>query len=66
MTVAGLVEKLQKLGIEHQNDRVFMGYDGDVVVTEPIDVEAITSESQISSCWFSVKPGAVVILSADQ
>ena len=65
MTVAELIEKLQKLGIENQNAKVFMGYDGDIVVTESKDVEFIESETQIGACWYSVKPGAVVILSTD-
>jgi hypothetical protein len=61
MTVGELIAELQKVD---KDSRIFMGYDGDVVVTEPSGVEAILSEEQIGSCWYSVKVGDVVILCA--
>lgn len=62
MTVNELIAELQKMNGE---SRVFLGYDGNVVVTEPSVVETIFSENQIGSCWYSVKPGDVVILCAE-
>ena len=63
MKVKELIEKLQKVDPEA---RVFMGYDGDVVVTGAYDVEQIASEEAIGQCWWSVKVGDVVILSDEQ
>lgn len=60
MKVKQLIEKLEKVNSEA---RVFMGYDGDVVVTEPTEVEEILSEGALGSCWYSVSVGDVVILS---
>jgi hypothetical protein len=60
MKVKELIEKLQKVNPEA---RCFMGYDGDVVVTEPTEVEEIFSKKAIAPCWLSVEVGDVVILS---
>jgi hypothetical protein len=62
MTVKELIAALSK---QDPNARVFMGYDGNVVVTESDEVEGISCEWQIGDCWFSVKPGDVVILCAE-
>lgn len=59
MLVKELVAKLQAVNPEA---RVFMGYYSNVVVTRPADVEEISSEDQIGSCWFRVDVGDVVIL----
>jgi hypothetical protein len=59
MKVKELIQELQKRDGEA---RVFMGYDGNVVVTEPLSVESLIDEKQIGGCWYSVKPGDVVIL----
>lgn len=46
--------------------RVWMGYDGDIVVTSAAAVEHIESEKQIGDCWYRVQVGDVVILSEEQ
>ena len=58
MKVKELIEQLQKVDGEK---RVFMGYDGNVVVTEPCEVIQ-PDEERIESCWWRVHPGDVVIL----
>ena len=62
MTVQELIVELQK--IDGQS-RVFLGYDGNVVVTESSAVEYIASEQQTGKCWWGVKRGDTVILGAD-
>ena len=42
---------------------VFMGYDGNIVVTRPVGVVEIASEEDMGDCWFRVQIGDVVILS---
>lgn len=59
MIVSELIDALQKLD---GNSRVFMGYDGNVVVTEAHEVVSPTSEDVIRDCWWHVKPGDTVIL----
>jgi len=59
MKVRELVAELQK---QDGESRVFMGYDGNIVVTEPHSVELMATENQIGSCWYRVKPGDTVIL----
>jgi hypothetical protein len=59
LKVKELIAELQKVNGE---SRVFMGYDGNMVVTEPESVELITEENQIGECWYRVKPGDTVIL----
>lgn len=59
MKVKDLITALQKVNGE---SRVFMGYDGNIVVTEPAVVAQIASEGAIGTCWFAVQPGDVVIL----
>lgn len=61
MTVKELILELQTLD---GDSRVFMGYDGNIVVTESSYVIA-PREDEIRHCWWSVKPGDVVILSED-
>lgn len=46
--------------------RVWMGYDGDIVVTSAAAIEHIESEKQIGDCWYRVQVGDVVILSEEQ
>ena len=60
MIVKQLIEELQKVNPEA---KVFMGYDGNIVVTESDSVEEITSDAAIGTCWWSVHVGDVVILS---
>ena len=60
MTVAELIDQLELMPA---GARVFMGYDGDIVVAESRGVEEIQTERQIGSCWYRVKVGDVVILS---
>ena len=59
MKVKHLITELQKID---GDARVFMGYDGNIVVTEPDAVEYIKEENQIGSCWFRINIGDVVIL----
>lgn len=59
MKVRELIAKLLEVDVE---SRVFMGYDGNVVVTEPSDVEQIANDGAVGNCWYSVHPGDVVIL----
>lgn len=59
MKVKELIEQLQKVNSDAQ---VFMGYDGNIVVTKAAEVEEIKSEGAIGNCWYSVKLGDVVIL----
>ena len=49
MTVKELISKLNKV---NPDARVFMGYDGNVVVTESGSVEEIKSKKQIGYSWF--------------
>lgn len=58
MKVKDLIAKLQG---RDRESRVFMGYDGNIVVTEPFSVVSPTKE-EIGNCWWSVKPGDTVIL----
>lgn len=58
MKVRDLIVKLQQVNGE---SRVFMGYDGNIVVTEPAEVEQI-QVGAIGACWFHVEAGDVVIL----
>ena len=62
MKVKELIEQLQKT---NPDARVFMGYDSNIVVTEPNGVEEIISDNSIGSCWYSVNVGDVVILGGD-
>ena len=63
MIVKELIEQLKKV---NPNARVFTGYDGNIVVTEPDAVEEIKSEDAIGSCWYSVHVGDVVILESQK
>jgi hypothetical protein len=58
MTVKELILELQK---RNGDARVFAGYDGNIVVTEPFSVISPVEE-EIRDCWWSVKSGDVVIL----
>jgi hypothetical protein len=58
VTVKELISELQKRDPE---SRVFMGYDGNVVVSESDSVVS-PSEEEIEVCWWSVRPGDTVIL----
>ena len=59
MTVKELIKALLEMPLK---SKVFMGYDGNIVVTEPASVElAGETEDQIPSCWWSVHPGDVII-----
>lgn len=59
MTVQELIDQLELMPA---GARVFMGYDGNIVVEESLEVEEIQSDEQIGDCWCSVKVGDVVIL----
>jgi hypothetical protein len=59
MLVKELIEQLQKM---NPDARVFMGYDGNIVVTESGEVEEMKSDKDIGGCWYSVRVGDVVIL----
>jgi hypothetical protein len=61
MKVKELIAELQKINGE---SRVFMGYDGDIVVTPALTVEFISTEHQIGNCWYQVQPGDTVILTS--
>lgn len=63
MKVKELIAELQKIEGE---SRVFMGYDGNIVVTSAASVEFMADESQIGSCWHRVGRGDTVILSNDR
>lgn len=58
MTVNELITALQKVDGE---SRVWMGYDGNIVVTEPASVTQVGDEWN-GDCWWAVHPGDVVIL----
>jgi hypothetical protein len=62
MKVKELIAELEKINPE---SRVFMGYDGNVVVTEPYLIEYIWYENQIGSYWYSMKEGDTVILCSE-
>jgi hypothetical protein len=47
-----------------QEARIFCGYDGNIVVTEPGEVAVVEYENEIRPCWHSVKVGDVVIFEA--
>lgn len=59
MKVKELIELLQEVNPDAE---VFMGYDGNIVVTKPEAVDEIKFENAIGNCWHSVKVGDVVIL----
>jgi hypothetical protein len=60
MTVKELIVLLEMMP---GDAKVFMGYDGNTVVTEPASVElAGETEDQIPDCWWSVHPGDVIII----
>lgn len=62
MTVRRLIEKLSTLNPEAN---VHMGYDGNIVCAKPSgEIAEINSEADISTCWWKVKVGDVVILSS--
>lgn len=61
MIVKELIEQLQKVD---GGSRVFMGYDGDIVITEAKAVEYLAVEKQIGPCWWRAKVGDTVILCA--
>ncbi len=61
MIVKELIRQLQAV---NPDARVFMGYDGNIVVEESDIVEEIKSEKAIGPCWHSVHVGDVVILAA--
>ena len=58
MKVNELITELQKVNGE---SRVWMGYDGNIVVTEPASVISVHEEWN-GDCWWEVQPGDVVIL----
>ena len=60
MKVKELIKLLQQV---NQEADVHMGYDGNIVTTQPVAVEEIISENDIGNCWWQVKIGNVVILS---
>ena len=61
MKVKDLIHELQQ---KDPNSRVFMGYDGNIVVVEAYMVVSTTRET-IRNCWWRVRPGDTVILSQD-
>ena len=58
MKVKELIELLNTVNPEA---RVFHGYDGDIVLTEPDEIMTIVNEADIGICWFRAKIGDVVI-----
>lgn len=58
-------ELITMLQAVNPDARVFMGYDGNIVVTEPHSVEEIATENDIGNCWRSVRVGDVVIICDD-
>lgn len=60
MKVCDLIKELQKM---NGDSRVFMGYDGNVVVTEPASVILVGTDWN-GDCWWEVKRGDTVILCA--
>ena len=62
MLVKELITRLETVD---GDARVFMGYDGNVVVTEPDEVVLVTDEEEMPICWYSVESGDVVILCAE-
>lgn len=60
MTVRELIRELEEM---NPDSTVFMGYDSNVVVTEPFSVVAPTEEElEDACCWWGVNLGDVVIL----
>jgi hypothetical protein len=59
MKVKELIEQLQKVD---QEANVFLGYDGNIVITEPVSVQQIGTNDQIPVCWWRAGIGDVVIL----
>lgn len=59
MTVSELISLLQAVP---GTSRVWMGYDGNIVVTEPAEVECLANDLAIGDCWWEVYPGDTVIL----
>jgi len=59
MKVAELIAELKKANGE---SRVFMGYDGNIVVTEPASVITPTKEEELRDSWWEVEPGDTIIL----
>ena len=59
MKVKELIDLLQKVNPE---SRVFMGYDSNIVVTEPKTVFVPQDESECHDCWWRANPGDTIIL----
>jgi hypothetical protein len=59
MKVKELIEQLQKVDGE---SKVFMAYDGNIVVTEPRAVKQMRYPRQIGAYWHRVEVGDTVIL----
>jgi hypothetical protein len=62
MKVKELIAELQKVDGE---SRVFMGYDGNMVVTKPSHVEILLTEKQLGEWCLPAKIGDTVILCDD-
>ncbi len=59
MKVKELIALLQTVDPEA---RIFHGYDGDIVLTEPRELMTIVNEADIGPCWWRANIGDVVIL----
>lgn len=59
MTASELIAQLQDLP---PNTRIFMGYDGNVVVERADKVLLCETEGDIYRCWYAMDPGDAVIL----
>lgn len=59
MKVKELITELQE---KDQESRVFMGYDGNIVVTEPYQVICPAAENELHDCWWKVELGDTIIL----
>jgi hypothetical protein len=59
MTARELIAQLENVP---GDSKVFMAYDGNIVVTEPANVDYMTFQNRIGNCWWGVKIGDTVIL----
>lgn len=59
MTVEDLIRELQKM---NPAANVFMGFNGNDVVTEPFYVDTIRRKKEIGEYWIGPKIGDVVLL----
>lgn len=58
-------ELLSELNKQDPEAKVWLGYDGNIVVTEAVCVETPRSEAEIGDCWWRFELGDVVILSKE-